>query len=183
MSRREVLTDSQKKKKAAERETRARKREAGRLKVLELKRLDLTDALGPGQREGPSDSEFVSDSEEEMADAPPPFHGLHTEDAETWWRSADWWLQTKRAADDRARIAFVAGLLRDSARTWFHSLTFAAVDAPAEEPNLRTFGDFRQAFQMRYRRDKTNGWREQAALWTMAQGPAQSVESFISVGH
>jgi hypothetical protein len=116
-----------------------------------------------------------------MADAaPPPFHGVHTEDAETWLRSAEWWLQTKRATEDRARIAFVAGLLRDSARAWFFSLVFAAVDAPLQEPGLRTFADFKEAFQVRYRRDTTNEWRDQAALWSMTQGATESVEHFIA---
>ncbi len=115
-----------------------------------------------------------------MADAPPPFFGVHTEDAETWFRGVEWWLQTKRAADDRARIAFVAGMLRDSARSWFHALPFAAVDAPAQEPGLRTFADFKEAFQVRYRRDATNEWRDQAALWSMSQGATESVEHFIA---
>ena len=115
-----------------------------------------------------------------MADGPALFHGVHTENAEAWFKQVEWWLQTKRATDDRARIGHVAGLLRDSARTWFQALNFVAVDSAADTPGLRTFADFKEAFQMRYRRDESNAWRDQAALWSMSQGPNETVEQFIA---
>ena len=177
MSRRETLSESQRRNKVAEREARAQKRESVRSDILQrhptfyilptvapIARIDYTD----------------SDAEEDMADVPSPFFGLHSEDAETWFRSVEWWLQTKRAADDRARIGHVAGLLKNGAQTWFHSLIFAGVDAPTPDAGLRTFADFKEAFQVRYHRDVTNEWRQQAALWAMKQEPNQTVEDFIA---
>jgi len=123
--------------KALEREARARRREEERSnRLLVQLRADL-DSLASSEE---------SDEENKMADAPALYHGVHTEDAEAWFKQVEWWLQTKRATDDQARIGHVAGLLRDSARTWFQALNFVAVDSAADTPGLRTFADFREAF-------------------------------------
>ena len=91
--------------KALEREARARQREERSNRLLVQLRADL-DSLASSEE---------SDEEDKMADGPASFHGVHTEDAEAWFKQVELRLQTKRATDDRARIGHVAGLLRKSA--------------------------------------------------------------------
>ena len=92
--------------KALERETRARRREEERSNRQLVHQRAHLESLASSEE---------TDEEDKMADAPALFHGVHTEDAEAWFNQVEWWLQTKRATDDRARIGHVAGLLRDGA--------------------------------------------------------------------
>ena len=118
-----------------------------------------------------------SEMEDTTTTATPIFRGLHSEDPDYFLRKVDWWLITKGATSDRARIAYIAGMLKDSAALWFNGLLFAP--AGVEGPGIRTYDEFKDLLRAEFRLDPGAQWREQANLSKMLQGEHQSVEDFI----
>lgn len=132
------------------------------------------------EEDGDDDDINVNIEEDDKSDmtetTPAQFRGNRSDDPEAWLQSVEWWLITKRPVDDRARFAYVAGLLHDDAQMWFNTL-----DMPiqADGGGIQTWVQFRAAFVARFQFNAANQWREVAQLWKMTQGD-QTVEKFIT---
>jgi hypothetical protein len=127
-----------------------------------------------------------------MGETPQHFHGRHLEDAGQHVKMVRLWLATRKppaapAPDgnnvprynqrDQALISYFASTLKDTAFTWFNTLTLGANAAPA---NVGTVDELIELFEIRFQFDETNKWREIGRMNQKRQGPTQSTEEFIT---
>src|SRR5207245_2194056 len=69
-----------------------------------------------------------------MGAQPEIFRGCLADDAESWLKFMDIWLETRRAnLNDRNRMCYAATFFREAALTWFHSLTIVNPPAPGQQ--------------------------------------------------
>jgi hypothetical protein len=116
-----------------------------------------------------------SDSEDEFSMAatallPVHFHGLQSEDSESWFRDLQHWCAYKKL-DEAGKLGLVPLLLKDGARFWFDAL---------DAGNKDTFDHLSVAFQQQYKRDESIKWRDSSEVWSCTQSSTQSVEDYIS---
>ena len=114
---------------------------------------------------------------------PPVFRGGLSDDAGSWLDHVSWWLNTQRAATERAKISYARVLLQDSALAWFDELEIvdppAAVGAVIPEGAITTWEQFKTRFTERFRHDAATQWRDIANLWEVKQLPGQTTEDFV----
>lgn len=118
------------------------------------------------------------------SNAPPPFYGRSSEDAISWIRQMDWFIQAQRPTTELGRIAIVAISLREGALHWFHSLPFepssSSSMSEAEVRPITTYEEFRERFVRRFQSPEEHRWRAVSTLFSLKQAPHQSTEAYIS---
>ena len=138
---------------------------------------------------------------ESMGAQPEIFKGCLADDAESWLKFMDIWLETRRAnLNDRSRMCYAATYFREAALTWFHSLKIADArlggqavsgggsstecNIDAEECRddhvIKTYAEFREAFKERFKRQPEEEQEAVARLWEIRQMPGQTTESFVN---
>ena len=152
------------------------------------------------------DSDSSDDDNMASAAQPPNYHGLYTEDPNTWIQNISWYILTTKANNDKSRIAFASMFLRDEAKRWFNSLTIVdpppaqaaggeggqpaaqaaggdgaqqAADIGPDAP-IATFDAFKERFLARFRKNPAELWREQSMIWGVKQRPGQPTEAFLT---
>lgn len=101
---------------------------------------------------------------------PAPFYGKQEEDVVEFLRTIDLW-STLRRADDEAKRATLALLLKGNASSWFHT-----------QPNTITssYRALKDALIDRYGPRPTHAWKATADLWQLRQQKEQSTDDFIT---
>ena len=120
-------------------------------------------------------SESDSDSDFEImttsALMPSHFHGLISEDSESWIKDVEHWMNFKKL-DENGKLGLIPLLLKDGARYWFDNLN--------ANTQKDTFDHVKENFREQYKRDEAIKWKDSASVWTVRQEQNQSAEAYIS---
>ena len=101
---------------------------------------------------------------------PTPFYGTTQERAKEWLNYFRRYVEFKQLPE-RASLALFALLMRDTANTWFTSLT---------DDERADYNTVLERFTAKYAPHSITLWRRASDLWSRDQRPGESVEVFCA---
>src|SRR6266516_161748 len=137
-----------------------------------------------------SDSEFsFCDDKQKMSShnssALPLFKGAYGENAENFMDHFELWATTQKNLTPKAKMAYFALQMRDSARSWIKQYSFVGPAPEGEERQnqdneIENFEELKFNFLERFKKPDDVSWQEITRLFDRPQGENEGTEAYVT---